>query len=449
MCVNQKVKTILLIVINYFCLVCFTYFVFIGFPLWNGFFYLMFLNYKYNVIVTMFPIFIVIESLFQTFGFIMHRRCKTTKSIVHNDIALIIPCHNSEGVIGKTLECAGYHFKSSEIFVMDNGRSLTPTDKTPLICVELGVNYKYVPIPNKLTAIYEGIKLAKDFDKVVQIDDDVLLPKELEMKDDVDCIAFTIGATNTSGEMKLIQRFQDIEYKTAGIINAFGGKYGSALFPHGAVSLWRRDRLQMIIERHPMYPISEDWFVGYIANDIGCRIIFKDNVFVLTDVPDTYFGSIISRTSGYGSNSLWNQRFRRWNRLVLLQTAYLVFRIFCKWTMKRGILRELIFKLNCCWIVIYTVLVIFRYVLLAYNLIFTPLWTCLMYAIDTVINMINILIVNYYHLKKEERQPLYVVLLYQFYKIYDIFVMIVSCVHSYLFYLPIMLAQPRYKLGKK
>lgn len=46
------------------------------------------------------------------------------------ELALIIPCHNSAKFIAKTIKAALLHFKPQQIFIMDNGRASSPTDNT-------------------------------------------------------------------------------------------------------------------------------------------------------------------------------------------------------------------------------------------------------------------------------------------------------------------------------
>lgn len=447
----MKVTRTLYTLSVYLGLGSFIYFVLVGVPLWNGFFYTIWLKYKNPWFIVVFPIFILLELIFQTLVTVVYRRrfVDNTDRRILNNTALVIPCHKSEAVIAKTIEAAlKSGFTPSQIFVIDNGKDASNVDSTPQICREIGTNYVFAPYPSKLTAIYVGVCQAKKYEYVLQIDDDVLITETLPicMDPDVSCMAYTIGATNHSGPNNLLQNFQDLEYKMAGLRKGFEGWTGSAYFAHGAISLWRREALKDILEKHPMYPISDDWFIGYIANCNGYRIDVCDHTFVQTDVPGSYFGFFDKqRTSGYGSQSLFNQRFSRWYRLTALQVLYILYHAMFVWR-KYTFVREVMMKLMGLSHVLFLTLATLRYTFLAFNFINAPGWTGYMFIVIYAVAHLNICLTNYYHLKPRERIPYWQCILFHIYGLVDSTCLMLGMLYSIFFYIPFVVAMDRPKM---
>jgi hypothetical protein len=110
-----------------------------------------------------------------------------------------------------------------------------------------------------------------------------------------------------------MKRAQDLEYKLSGIQREFAGKIGSATFPHGAISLWDRELLVKTFHEHPGFSVSEDWFFGHVARQLGCRIKMCSQVFVETETPTAVFVSGGGSRGGFGEMTIFQQRFKRWN----------------------------------------------------------------------------------------------------------------------------------------
>ena len=87
------------------------------------------------------------------------------------------------------------------------------------------------------------------------------------------CIGYTIKnvGPNCSTET-LCQQARIIEYKISGVQRASAGKLGSATFPHGAISIWDKEMLVRTFQEHPEFSVSEDWFFGLVARQLGSRI---------------------------------------------------------------------------------------------------------------------------------------------------------------------------------
>lgn len=200
-----------------------------------------------------------------------------------------------------------------------NGNSPTPLDNTAAVCAIYGVSHTWSPIGSKIIAQYVSCYVTKRFPYVLLIDDDCLLPPNFPIvtnrfTSSVKCIGYTIKSVGpNSSRGTLCQQAQDIEYKISGIQRAFAGKIGSATFPHGAISIWDRELLIQTFKAHPGFSVSEDWFFGHVARQLGCRIQMCTAVFVETETPDSIFFSGGGARGGFGEMTIYKQRFFRWN----------------------------------------------------------------------------------------------------------------------------------------
>ncbi|KAK6203685.1 hypothetical protein LQW54_008891 [Pestalotiopsis sp. IQ-011] len=251
-----------------------------------------------------------------------------------SECCIIIPCYKSAETLHSTLPACLKIFGPQQIFVVANGNSPTPLDHTADVCAQYGVRHYWIPVGSKITAEFVGVALAAEYKYCMLIDDDVLLPPNLPLpterfgavEDKVACIGYTIksvGANSSKGTT--MQQVQDIEYKLAGMAKVFQTHYGSVVFPHGAVALWRRDILESIFHGHPGYHISEDWYLGHTARAAGYRIIMSSQVFVETETPPRLFPAMFrskgkgASRGGYGEMSIYKQRFFRWNFFFLFR----------------------------------------------------------------------------------------------------------------------------------
>jgi len=441
----QSVK----IVFYYLLLFGFIYFVLIGVPLWGGLFYGGFHYLKGSNIYIPFPIIFVIDVTFTLLPLLIYSRKIGEVKERQNNTALIIPCHKAENVITKTLQSALEIFDAKSIYVIDNGNEEKASDGTSTICAELGVNYVYVPQGSKIAAIYVGACITKDYEFVVQIDDDIQLDKDMTfpISDQTHCIAYTISATNFNGDETLIHKFQDVEYKYAGIIKAAESRFGSAQFAHGAVSLWRRTTLLELLKKHPLYPMSEDWFLGYICNCSGYPIDTSDRVFIKTDVPSVFMlKSMDSRSTGYGGATLLRQRVFRWYRLSFMQLFYILYSLVFNWKLpfKR------IMYLKFSWVVLLgrSALVMLKYAFLTINFMIAPIFACYMLVALYGFAVLTNVILNYKHLRKEERIPIYMIFLVPFYRFYDSSCLMFGFCWNALVYVPFVITSKTIPLGE-
>ena len=442
-------KKSLLYTTYYTCLFGSIYTVFVGYNFWKGLVITM-SDYikRYNAYGYL--IFVSLGFVFTTLPFIIiicvYRRKYLNKPIQqrNENTALIIPCHRAESVIGKTLEKALCIFDPESIFVIDNGNSDSPLDNTKTVCENLGVNYTWSNVGSKISSIYIGTKLAKDYSYVMQIDDDIFLEEDMTfpIDDTIDCIAYTISAISKDGSNNLLQKCQDVEYKIAGITKGVHSWLGNTSFAHGAISLWKRESLIKVLDNHPMYPISDDWFIGFMANTYGMRIEVCDQKFISTDTPRTLCWG--GRTSGYGSATLLKQRFGRWYALIALETVYNLYYVFFVWSFS---FRRVIFqKLFILWHSMVMTMILFRYLIFAYSIYISYMFPLIMLAVSIGFWVLHFIIFNTILLQKEERFDLSMLFVFPVFKIQDSIVCITSSFYGIFYKIPIVLIEERINL---
>jgi cellulose synthase/poly-beta-1,6-N-acetylglucosamine synthase-like glycosyltransferase len=123
-----------------------------------------------------------------------------------------------------------------------------------------------------------------------------------------------------------------LEYKLAGLQRTFAGRIGSATFPHGAISLWERTFLKDVLQHHPGFSISEDWFLGNSCRRLGGRIQMCSAVFVETTTPCAFIcANRDLRRGGFGEMTVFRQRFLRWNFFVANAMCHNLAYIFGSW----------------------------------------------------------------------------------------------------------------------
>ena len=443
-----SIKKISLYIVYYVCLLAIIYCLFVGYGFWSGLFLYVaniMRNHDFKYGFLLFPLFeIVVVVIPVTVLACVYNRKYLNRSVQkrENHTALLIPCHKSESIIGKTLENALLIFDKESIFVIDNAHNENPLDNTKTICERYGVNYTWVPIGSKIVSMYVGAKLAQKFEYILQIDDDMVLDKDMTfpIKEDTDCIAYVMSAINKEDkETTLVQKCQDVEYKTAGIVKAVHSWLGNVSFAHGGISLWKRTSFIKVLENHPMYPISDDWFTGYIANTMGMRIRVCDQKFISSDTPRTLFGN--GRVSGYGSATVWKQRFFRWYALILLQIVYNIYYLFFVWSFSfRRILFQKLFMLWRCGIM---TIIILRYVILGYSFYLRYTFTLIMFFASLITWLITFLVFNVRILKGDEKFDWYMFFLFPFYKFQDIFLCIGAMYYGLLYKIPNVLIEDR------
>ncbi|KAI4087528.1 MAG: hypothetical protein LQ344_006723 [Seirophora lacunosa] len=357
-----------------------------------------------------------------------------TKYDQASDTALLIPCYKSEKLISATLEAALKVFPAQNIFVIANGNSPTPLDNTAAVCESYGVSHTWSPIGSKIVAQFVGCYIAQKFPNVLLIDDDCLLPPNFpivteRLSPTVKCIGYTIKSVGpNSSKGTLCQQAQDVEYKISGIQRAFAGKIGSATFPHGAISIWDRELLIKTFQEHPGFSVSEDWFFGHVARQLGCRIQMCTAVFVETETPDAIFFSGGGDRGGFGEMTVWKQRFFRWNFFFISGIYYDL--SYMLWNWKLG-WWEFGAKLFVFQEVYETLLYILAPFVLPISFYVRPNFSGYLFAGTILLYLVNVVIFNYVHLRRRHESVSVLCLMYYVpYKLVLTFVNIASCYYS-------------------
>ncbi|CAD0108567.1 unnamed protein product [Aureobasidium uvarum] len=379
----------------YLILVAFVYFVLVGVPLWKGAVYWLYwvFDHKFAVAGT---------------------------------------CAK---IVGPTLEAALKIFPPSHIFVIANGNSPTPLDDTEVVCRPYGVNHVWSPVGSKIVAQFVGCYAARGFKNVLLIDDDCALPPNFPIVSDrmtpmIKCIGYTIKSVGPeSSRGTLCQQAQDLEYKISGIQRALAGYVGSATFPHGAISLWDREFLIQTFYKHPGFSVSEDWFFGHVARQLGSRITMCTSVFIETETPNAVFFSSGGARGGFGEMTIFKQRFHRWNFFFVNGMYYNMAYILGSW--KLGFW-EIGAKLFVFQEVYETLLYLLSPFVLPISIIVRPAFFGYLFAGTFVLYFLNAIIFNELHLrlKKERVGSICVYLYYMPYKVVLTFVNVGSCYWS-------------------
>ena len=189
---------------------------------------------------------------------------------------------------------------------------------------------------SKFVAQFIGVQAAYRLPYVLLVDDDCLLPPEFPLHTErfktgkklgaIKCVGYAIQSCGPQGSKgTFCQQAQDIEYKLSGLQRYFGGLWSSAIFPHGAISLWERELLLQCFKKHPGFTISEDWFFGYVSRTLGARIVMCTEVFVKTETPSYLLRRGKQGRGGYGETTVTEQRMRRWNVSALFSASKTVY----------------------------------------------------------------------------------------------------------------------------
>ncbi|KAI5207371.1 hypothetical protein E4T39_01841 [Aureobasidium subglaciale] len=422
-----------------------SYFLLIGVPLWKGAYWELYLVFKHKLNLTgSWSIVIAVAFayaysplliLFEPDPPMPEEPIDATKTHNVADTALMIPCYKAASLIGATLEAATKVFPPSHIFVVANGNSPTPLDETEEICRPYGVNHVWSPVGSKIVAQFVGCYAAKEFKNILLIDDDCALPPNFpivsdRLKGKVMCMGYTIKSVGpNSSKGTLCQQAQDLEYKISGIQRALAGKIGSATFPHGAISLWDREFLIKTFTKHPGFSVSEDWFFGHVARQLGCRTQMATSVFIETETPSSVFFSSGGSRGGFGEMTVFKQRFLRWNFFFVNGMYYNLHYILFSWELGWW---ELGTKLFVFQEIYETLLYLATPIVVPISLAVRPQFFFELMALTFVLYMTNAVIFNELHLRrKNEKVPQKCVWLYYMpYKLILTFVNVASCYYA-------------------
>ncbi|KAK5007882.1 hypothetical protein LTR60_005600, partial [Cryomyces antarcticus] len=273
----------------------------------------------------------------------------------------------------------------------------------------------------------------KGFKNVLLIDDDCALPPNFpivsdRMKGKVGCLGYTIKSVGpNSSKGTLAQRAQDLEYRISGLQRALAGKIGSATFPHGAISLWNREFLLKTFHTHPGFSVSEDWFFGHVARQLGCRIKMCTSVFVETETPDSVFVSSGGSRGGFGEMTIFKQRFSRWNFFFVNGMYYNLSYIIFNWKLGWW---EFGAKLFVFQEIYETLLYLIAPFMLPISFIVRPVFSGTLFSATFGLYFLNVTIFNEIHLRRKHER-VYWVCVYLYYMPYKILLTAINVASCY------------------
>lgn len=240
---------------------------------------------------------------------------------------VIIAAHKAYDSLQKILPSVLAAFPSRQIWVADNG--LIQDDATQSFCQELGVQYRFYPIPNKTYALYKTAEeiydtYHDDAKALVLLDDDTQLPENFFVRKDLlakplvagYCAGITIAK---SPPYNLFEHLIDFEYRTISYRNECKANHGTIHFLHGICAIYNTKRMLMIYSKLCTLPgglpFGEDSFAGIDCRLAGYRLL-QDNLNVVTTFCPRRLlprcGNGQNREQGFGASSLWKQRALRW-----------------------------------------------------------------------------------------------------------------------------------------
>lgn len=229
----------------------------------------------------------------------------------NRELAIVIACHNSRDIIPNTVKACLEHVRQEQIYIVDNGNSTEPTDDSRKVLGECSPNSRYIwnCYGNKTLAQYAGVMACKKYKYVLVLDDDVILPPNLDMgldliKDDTVGVAFPIRAAHPQRKYSLFIEWQSLEYQLTGYNKLMQSKTGTVQYPHGAASLWDRKALKTALRSHDTVFFAEDAKLGLWALKSGYTMAIKPEVPILTEAPTTVLGEM---------PNFWTQRVRSWD----------------------------------------------------------------------------------------------------------------------------------------
>lgn len=239
---------------------------------------------------------------------------------------VIIAAHKAFDSLQKILPSVLAAFPAQHIWVADNG--LERDDATQRHCQELGIQYRFYPVPNKTYALYKTAEEIYDTyhdqaSSLVLLDDDTQLPDGFFVRRDLLQQPLVAGYCVGIGIQKtppynLLEHLIDFEYRTISYHNECKASKGTIHFLHGICAIYNTRRMLMIYSKlctlpHGL-PFGEDSFAGVDCRLAGYRLLQDNQNVVTTFCPRRIFPPCVDkgREQGFGASSVWKQRALRW-----------------------------------------------------------------------------------------------------------------------------------------
>lgn len=231
-------------------------------------------------------------------NFIYREPAKKKISLTARDTCFIIPCHNSEDVIVRTLFTLPQGF--SAICVAN---ACTDGTVSRLQNYSLGtpsVTVINIAKPGKMNAVMIGALAAREmgFSSFILIDDDVLWPREKEITVSSDAVATGLPVIPLYPH-NWLEVTQMIEYLYMVISKRAQGILGNTIMASGAAGIYTIETFLNMLKQHDGQHIGDDLQSAHIHHSLGYKIEFNSSLGVVTEAPRTL-------------SSWWKQRAKRW-----------------------------------------------------------------------------------------------------------------------------------------
>lgn len=239
------------------------------------------------------------------------------------NLAIVIPCHNTQPeTLIRTVESCLSYVRPHQIFVVENGNECHgPSEIRDALCnANLhAVQYLYNPYANKTLALYAGCLAARHYTHILTIDDDVILPSRMVLgthliDESVRAVCYPIlpiapvGQRSSSLAAQALITWQRVEYQLSDYSKLLQSFCGSAVYPHGAISLWDRATLIQCCRDHDTVFFADDLKMGWWLQKRGYRLQMLANSVVETAAPTLFWS-----WAHHGRSSLWRQRVCSWD----------------------------------------------------------------------------------------------------------------------------------------
>lgn len=235
-------------------------------------------------------------------------------------VSIIIPAHNEEEVISRSIEAAiEADYPNKEIIVVDDG-SKDGTYRIALQYAKKGkikLLHRDVASGSKAGALNYGLMFATG-DIIVTVDADTLLERDAIreavktlLEEDVSSVSGNVRVLRgEKGGMNILVKLQAYEYLLAlELGRRFNSIIGTLLIISGAFGAFWRKHIESL-GRYDLDTITEDFDVTVKMRKLGKKLVFSEKAIAWTFVPETLRDWIRQRirwTRGQ-AETLWKHR---------------------------------------------------------------------------------------------------------------------------------------------
>ena len=233
------------------------------------------------------------RTLAENILFFVKKKRNSPQKLNPNEVAIVIPCHNSEDVILNTLASLP---KEYTVICVPNACS----DKTIDILKRSRVKIVEIKEPGKIKAVVYGAMEARKegFTHFVLLDDDIRWKSDKIEVFDKNAVMTGYPVVPMEGSGFLLDG-QMVEYQMMCIGKKVQASLGSAMMASGAAGCYKIDVFLEMMKFHDGEHIGDDLQCSLIHLAKGYKIDFFDQTLVATEVPNTV-------------KSFWKQRALRW-----------------------------------------------------------------------------------------------------------------------------------------